>query len=93
MTIGLKGAGEEFFQRLTWETDLARPSNVTVGMFNDSYDDLNDINNIGAITTEPTGSSYARRSVSFGHDVSVDAEHNWFVEFSDVTFARLGKIV
>lgn len=64
MTFGLKGAGEEFMMRQSWETDVSRPSNVTVGLFNDSVDDLNDVNNVGAITTEPEGTSYSRQSVA-----------------------------
>jgi hypothetical protein len=92
MTFGLKDAGEEFMMRMSYETDVDRPDNLTVGLYEDGVDDLNDVNNVNAITTEPEGQSYARQSLSFGAnndieiDVDVSSQSNWLVRLDDLVF-------
>jgi len=54
--------GEEFM------IDLVISSGKTfdIGLYNDSTDTLSDSSDIGAITTEPSGSAYARQQDSAG---------------------------
>lgn len=86
MTTQLHDTGEE------WIIDKAfnggnGVSNVTVGLYNDATDALSDGSDVSAITTEPTGSAYARQSVSLGSGFTAqDASGNWEAIMDDVTF-------
>ncbi|WP_134672589.1 hypothetical protein [Halorussus marinus] len=75
---------------------ITKPSNVTLGLFHDGEvsgdttngDDLNDSSDIGDITTEPSGSAYARQSASFDTtDFTVLYESgNWQAEIATQDF-------
>lgn len=57
MAYILTDIGEE------WYTETALNGvTVTVGLYNDTTDTIADTNDLAAITTEPTGASYARQS-------------------------------
>lgn len=49
----------------------------------DAHDDSDDI---GAITTEPTGASYTRQTVTFGTDWTVTDIGNWKAQCTNVEF-------
>lgn len=88
MAYMLHNSGEEAIIRHFFTEDITKPPSVTVGLYDDSTDSLSDSSDVGAITTEPSGSSYARQSVSFGSAMSAlaDSNTNWMTEFDDVVF-------
>jgi len=62
---GYHDTGEEFAHKATYRDDLlTRPASVDILLYNDSTDSLTDSSDVGAITTEPTGSAYSRQTVS-----------------------------
>jgi hypothetical protein len=65
MTTQLHDTGEEFIIDYVYTGGATKPANVDVGLYNDSTDTLADSDDIGAITTEPSGGNYVRQSVSF----------------------------
>lgn len=78
MTVQLHNTGEEFvLSQLDGEA-------VEVSLFDDSVDTLVDADDIGAITTEPTGSAFSRKTatVSLGQTSDGDAT----LEVNDLTF-------
>lgn len=79
--------GEEYTQRLL-ANDLAIITSWSVSLYNDSTDSLLDTSDIGDITTEPTGTSYSRQSVSLSADVTlgVNASDNVYIEVDNQTF-------
>lgn len=82
--------GEQFMQESSWRTDLiTRPASIDILLYNDSTDSISDTNNLADITTEPSGSSYARQSVSLdGSSVNIteDGSNNWEITFNQVSF-------
>lgn len=82
--------GKQFFVESIFRTDLiTRPSSVDVLLYNDSTDSLGETNNVGDITTEPSGSNYARQSVSIDSSsvtLTEDAGNNYEVVLNQVTF-------
>lgn len=69
MTTQLHDTGEEYYQdKLSGET-------FTIGLFNDSTDDLSDSSDLDAITTEPSNGNYSQQtSVTFS---SSDDSGDW----------------
>lgn len=67
---------------------LTKPSSVTVGLFNDSTDALSDGSDVADITTEPTGSAYARQTATLdGTDfTNSDSGGDWQTTIADQTF-------
>lgn len=71
MTTQLHDTGEEFETKVLIG-DASKPSSVDVGLFHDGEvsgdtaagDDLTDSNDVGDITTEPSGAAYSRQSVT-----------------------------
>lgn len=71
---------------------------VTVGVYDDSTDQLSDTSDLGDITTEPTNGNYSRASVTFS---AADLSGNWGVDndtsfsfdFTDVTDPANGQDV
>lgn len=57
MSFILTDIGEEYLME-----NNANGETVKVGLYNDSTDAITDTDNLSAITTEPTGSNYARQS-------------------------------
>jgi hypothetical protein len=70
---GYHDAGEEFAHKATFRDDLlTRPGTVSVTLYNDATDSLSDSDDISNISTEPTGASFSRQSVSIdSSDVSL----------------------
>lgn len=79
--------GEEYVQKLV-SNNLGAKTTWTVGLYNDSTDGLSDSSDVGAITTEPTGASYAKQSVSLPGDATLgtNASTNVYIELADQTF-------
>lgn len=70
---------------------VTKPSSVDVSLFNDSTDALTDSNDIGDVTTEPTGSAFARQTVNVDSSTTPnftvsDASGDWEASASDVVF-------
>lgn len=86
MTTQLHDKGEEFEQEVL-SGNIALPASVTVVLFHDGEvsgnttagDDLAESDDIGAITTQPDGGSYA------GQSVSLDGSTSWALSFDAST--------
>jgi len=78
MAIHVHNTGEEYETKVQ-NDEVATVTSVDVGLFHDgavsgdttSGDDLADSDDIGAITTEPSGSAYGRSTQSIGTDFEV----------------------
>lgn len=71
---------------------------VSIGVYDDSTDQLSDIADLADITTEPTNGNYSRASVTFtAADLSgnwgVDNDASFSLDFSDVTDPANGQDV
>lgn len=88
MTTQLHDTGEEAILDDFFEESLTKPASVTVGLYNDGTDALSDSSDVGAITTEPAGSAYARQSASFGTTdfTNQDNAGDWESIIADQTF-------
>lgn len=89
MTTQLHDTGEEYIMDVVFRSDtLAEPTSVDVGLFNDSTDSLSDGNNVGDITTEPSGSAYARQSASLASNdfTNSNSGGDWQTTITDQTF-------
>ena len=88
MTTQLHDTGEEAILDDFFEESLTKPASVTVGLYNDGTDALSDSSDVGAITTEPSGSAYARQSASFGTGdfTNQDNAGDWESIIADQTF-------
>jgi len=90
MTTQVHDTGEEFAIKDLFRLDLlTKPASVSIGLYYDATDALADGSDIGAITTEPTGGSYARQTASFdGADFTVqdNANGNWEAVIVDQVF-------
>lgn len=85
--------GEQFMVEASFRTDLiTRPSTIDVLLYNDSTDSISDTNNVGDISTEPTGSNYSRQSVNLDSTttpavtLSENGSNNWEAVAEEVTF-------
>jgi hypothetical protein len=63
---GTHDTGEEFKQKSIFRQDAigTRPTTVEVGLYNDATDALGEVDDVGAITTEPTTGNYTRQTLS-----------------------------
>lgn len=66
MSYGLSDYGEEFILRKTFLEDLGSVSSMEIGLYDDTTDSLTDSDDVGALSTEPSGSAYSRISEDFG---------------------------
>lgn len=85
----LYDTGEEILIKNFFTDELTRPSSITIGLYNDSTDNLSDSGDVGDITTEPTGGSYSRQTVNFGTGDMTSSDNgnsNWEVTFDQLTF-------
>lgn len=90
MTTQLHDEGEEFIIKQVFESDNYNlPASASVGLYHDGEvsgdttngDDLADSSGLSAITTEPSGSAYARQNVdlsSAGFSAQTDANTHWY---------------
>lgn len=90
MTTQLHDTGEEFAIKDLFRHDqITKPASLNIGLFEDATDALSDNSDVGDITTEPTGSAYARQSASLdGSDFTPqdNGSNNWEVVIADQTF-------
>jgi len=89
MTTQLHDTGEEFIMDVVFRSGtLTKPTNVNVGLFNDSTDALSDGSNVSDITTEPSGGAYARQLATLdGSDfTNTDSGGDWQTTIADQTF-------
>lgn len=89
MTTQLHDTGEEIIIRDFFEESITKPTDMRIGLFNDSLDTLGDSDDIGQINNESDGASYGRIPLNFGttdFTAEDNASTNWQVVFSDVTF-------
>lgn len=89
MTTSLHDTGEEFIIDTTFRQDtLTRPTSVSIGLYNDGTDAFSDGNDVGDITTEPTGSAYARQTATLdsGDFTNADNGGDWQTTIADQTF-------
>lgn len=89
MTTQLHDTGEEFLMDVVFREDtITKPSTISVGLFNDSTDALSDGSDVGDITTEPSGGSYARQNATLdgGDFTNEDSGGDWQTTITDQTF-------
>lgn len=88
MTVSLHDTGEEYILDVVMDGTETRVTSVTIGLYNDGTDALTDSSDVGDITTEPTGSAYARQTVTLdATDVTnSDVSGDWESEFVQQTF-------
>jgi len=83
----LHDTGEEFLLDEHFEESATKPASLTIGLYNDATDGLAEANDIGDITTEPQGGSYARQTVTYGSDFNnSDLNGNWQSIIADKVF-------
>lgn len=93
MTTQLHDTGEEFIIDYVFTGGATKPSNLTVGLYDDSTDSLTDSadydGSSGDITTEPSDGNYTPQTISFdstGFSAS-DSSGDWIADNdSTVTF-------
>ena len=78
-----------------FEESVTKPSSIDVGLYDDATDALQDSSDIGDLTTEPgSGGTYSRTTLTFGpgdFTAESNANGNWQVVFSDMTFDTSGE--
>lgn len=78
----LTDIGEEYWTRVIGN-DLTKVSSFDVGLYNQSTDSLSDVSDLGDLTTEPSGSAYARQTVSLPGDVTIsNSGGDWQIQQS-----------
>lgn len=83
MAYGLSNDGEvallrEYFQQ----------NDVQLGLYNDASDGLIDSDGVGAVSTEPSGSSYARQTVTWSEvTIAQDSDDDGLATIDPETFA------
>lgn len=65
MATQLHDTGEQFIIEYVFTGGVSKPTNVSVGLYNDGTDGLSDSDDYGAITTEPSAGNYAQQTVTF----------------------------
>jgi hypothetical protein len=89
MTTQLHDTGEEFIVDTVFRQDtLTRPASVTVSLYSDNTDALSDGSDVGSITTEPSGSAFARQTASLDTNdfTNSDSGGDWQTTIADQTF-------
>lgn len=90
MSFIVTDLGEEFETRSVWKPgSFTKPGSVDMGLYLDATDGISDGDDLAQITTEPSGASYARQSISIDSadiTISDNSNDNWQVTFADQTF-------
>lgn len=90
MAYGPTDVGKELLARDFGPEDVTKPASVDVGLYNENTDGLLDTeyDPATAITTEPSGASYARLTYNFdATDMDAIAESTgWAIDLADKTF-------
>lgn len=83
----LMDTGEEFILDFVFTDGADRPSNIDIGLYDDSTDELEESSDVVDITTEPSGSAYERQSADFPDDfTNSNDEGDWQSVIADQTF-------
>lgn len=62
-------------------------TSVTVGLYNDATDGLADSDDVGVITTEPSGAAYAKQTAALGTDfTNQNSGGNWESILADQSY-------
>jgi hypothetical protein len=62
-------------------------TDVTVGLYNDATDGLADSDDVGSITTEPSGAAYGKQTATLGSDfTNQDNSGNWESILADQSY-------
>jgi len=85
---GTHDTGEEFKQKSIFRTDnINRPTSITVGLYNDSTDNLSQSDDVGAITTEPTTGNYSPQTSTLDStDITLSVSSGDLEASTTVTF-------
>lgn len=90
MAFGPTNAGKELLARDFGPEDVTKPANVAVGLYNDATDAIADTeyDPAAAVTTEPSGVSYARLTYAFNTtDMDALSEGTgWVIDLADKNF-------
>lgn len=79
--------GSELINRVFFGDEDIKPSEVKIGLYNDSSDDLSPSDDLDSVDSEPEGDAYSRQTVSLPGDMTVSQVNgSWKVEFDDQTF-------
>jgi hypothetical protein len=65
MATQLHDTGEEFVLDYLFADSSTKPATLTIGLYNDSTDQLTDSSDLGDITSEPATGNYVRQSIDF----------------------------
>lgn len=87
MADGINDPGKELIVDVL-RGNIADWAPQDVSMFNDATDTITDTDDLSAISTEPSGASFARQSVAAGDMTPVDQGNaaTWDLDYADQTF-------
>lgn len=88
MSFGLTDAGEELIIKRVWTLDVSLPLAVTIRLYHDATDNIQDSEDIADITTEPTGAAYGPIGRGFGTSEFTASKVNgdWRAEADDCSY-------
>ena len=89
MAAGLHDYGEELMMRDFFAEDVTKPNTIDIGLYNDAASPVSESDDLDALSGEPTGSAYARQTLTIGSadmTIAENADANWQVNFEDVSF-------
>jgi len=84
----LHRTGEEILLRSFFTQDVELPSTLEIGLFHDGTDHLTNGASLDDISTEATGDSYSRGTVTLGEDFTaeINSSENWEIDVDGVPF-------
>lgn len=86
-TVQIHKTGSEYILKVAMTGEVTRVTSVTMGLFNDSIDNLNHDSDMSDITTEPNDGNYSAQSINLDTDSSSAVDNGfWKVQFSPVDF-------
>jgi hypothetical protein len=88
VSTGYSDLGEEWAQKLAFRSDLiTRDATVSIVLFDDSVDQLDDTSDVGDITTEPTTGQYTPQTFTLDSaDVTLSIQNGDLRAEATVTF-------
>lgn len=69
--------------------DLARVDSWNLGLYNDATDTITSTDDIGAITTEPSGGNYSTKTIALSTDSTVVVGLDSTIDIADQTWSSL----
>jgi hypothetical protein len=87
-TTQLHNTGEEYIFKVVMDRSVVAVATVSVGLFNDSVDNLNADSDLADITTEPDDGNYSRQTINLNDtDVTVRLEAgHWEAVLAQIEF-------